>query len=415
MIFLQLFIFAFIIVAITYFDKKIWGTLFTPAIVLAWPFYFLLLTSYIYLKINFYYFELNYKVIPIWIISLFFFWLGSLFIKLVFVNVKINSTQIQTFNTGINITKDQIRLLLVFAYSLILLVGYKVYLLLAKFDNNLADEDFQKMLGSGFIGHSILFLTIITIFLIIYFEKKHYKIHQRFIIFSTLLLSILYGVKSWLIIPLVSSFLGRLLLQKTKLKLKHGLFALVPFFVFWLIYQISLGMNSTNNEFIFTHMRDYLLAGPIGFSEHLNQELAIGTVHEYAFTPVINIFRFIIGEKPLDPISNYFVTIPTGLSSNVKTFFGTIYIYGGHTFFITAFILGIIFYSYLLILSYSLNSKNAPFIATLYAFMLGLLFMGWFDCYVIHLSFYEVPFMATFLHWLLKIKIHNETPSISKL
>jgi len=411
-IILQLVIFAIIVVGITYIDGRLWGTYFTPIAILVWPFFILLLISLAYLKANFKQFDLNDILVPIWLIGLLFFWIGGLFVKLIFSKAKINSIHTLAFSNEINITKSKLRLLILLSYPIILGVGLKIYFLLTKFNFNLANQDFRKNLGSGLLAHSILFLTVITIFLIIYFEKTYYKKHQIIIIIFTLLFSIFYGVKSWIIIPLVSAFLGRLLIQKTKLKLKHGLIILIPLVVFWIIYQISLGWSSTNNEFIVRHMADYLLAGPIGFSEHLTQGLPIGTNPEYAFTPLINIFRFIIGEKPLNTISDYFVTIPTGFTPNVKTFFGTLYIYGGYTFIFTSFILGVIFYSYLLIHNYLSNSNFTPFITTLYSFMLGLLFMGWFDIYATQLSFYEVPIIALFLHFIFKLKIKFNEDSI---
>ena len=408
-IILQLVIFAFSIVGITYIDRKLWGTYFTPVAILVWPFFILLLISLAYLKANFKQFELNDKLVPIWLIGLLFFWMGGLFIKLISSKSKVNSIHTLAFSNEINITKSKLRLLILLSYPIILGVGLKVYSLLTKFNFNLANQDFRKNLGSGLLAHSILFLTVITIFLIIYFEKTYYKKHQLLIIIFTLLFSIFYGVKSWIIIPLISAFFGRLLIKKTKLKLKHGLIVLIPLVVFWIIYQISLGWSSTNNKFIIRHMADYLMAGPIGFSEHLTQGFPIGKIPEYPFNPINNIFRFIVGEPPINPISTYFVNIPTGFETNVKTFFGTLYIYGGYTYILSTFILGIVFYIYLFIYSYLQKTGIAPFITTLYAFMLGLLFMGWFDCYAILLTFYEVPLMAIGLHFLFKLKkLSNE-------
>jgi len=83
---LQLLIFTIIIAKITYVDLKLWGTYFTPTVVLVWPFFILLIISIIYLKANFKQFELNDKVIPIWLIGLFFFWMGGLLVKLIFSN-----------------------------------------------------------------------------------------------------------------------------------------------------------------------------------------------------------------------------------------------------------------------------------------------------------------------------------------
>jgi oligosaccharide repeat unit polymerase len=404
MIFLYFVVFISFAVLLTYLDKKLWGTMLTPVVVLVWPFITLLVIDFFYLKSSYGYFDLNPKVILIWFFGMLFFWVGGVLIKLSFINVKVNKLDLDIFNKEVNISKSKLRLLFLIAYPLIFLVVFKGYFLLSSYGFNLADDDFQQNLGSGLIAHSILLLTIISIFLIVFFNKKYSKTAQIFIIVATLIFSVFYGVKSWIIIPLVSSFLGRLLLQKTRINIRHLFVFIAPFFVFWLIYKISLGFESSNDEFIIEHMADYLLAGPIGFSEHLNQNLPIGSNPGYVFTPLINICHFLIGMNPLGVISSYFVNIPTGFETNVKSFFGTLYVYGGYSYVLTSFLFGAIFYAYLLLFCFSLKSRIAPFVTVLYVFMLGLLFMGWFETYVMHLTFYEVPFWAFVLYLLYKIK-----------
>ncbi|WP_348810465.1 DUF6337 family protein [Flavobacterium maritimum] len=404
MIFLFFISFITLVVLLTYLDKKLWGTIYTPAVVLVWPFLILLIIDSFYLNSNFTYFRLNQNVILIWFIGILAFWMGGLMVKLSFRSIRVNEVQLEFFGSNVVTSKSNLHLLFYISYPIIFICICKIYLISSSYGFNFGDDDFQSNLGKGFVAHSILLLTLISIFLIIFFNKSYYKVQQIFIIVITLIFSVLYGVKSWIIIPLVSSFIGRLLLQKTKLKIKHLFFLISPFFIFWLIYKISLGFESSNDEFIFQHMIDYLLSGPIAFSEHLNQNLPIGTEPGYAFTPLINIFRFLIGEDPLSPISNYYVTIATGFEPNVKTFFGTLYIYGGLSYVLTSFIFGIIFYCYLLFFSYSIKSQNAPLVTSLYVFMLGLLFMGWFEIYVIHLTFYEIPFWVFLLIFLFKLK-----------
>lgn len=409
MIFLIFISFITFVVLLTILDKKLWGTIYTPAVVLVWPFLILLIIDSFYLNSNFIYFRLNQNVILIWFAGILVFWIGGLLVKLSFKSIKVNKIQLEKFSSNnIVVTKRNLRLLFYILYPLIIACIFKVYFIASSYGFNFGDDDFQGNLGKGFVAHSILLLTLVSIFLIIFYNKNHYKFHQIIIIIVTLIFSVLYGVKSWIIIPLISAFMGRLLLKKTELKFKHLFFFITPFFIFWLIYKISLGFESSNDEFIFQHMIDYLLSGPIALSEHLNQNLPIGAEPGYAFTPLINIFRLLIGENLLNPISNYYVTIPTGFEPNVKTFFGTLYIYGGFSYLLTSFLLGIIFYSYLLLFCYSLKSKSAPLVTALYVFMLGLLFMGWFEVYVVHLSFYEVPFWVLFLHFLFKIKFYNE-------
>lgn len=404
MIFFYFVLFISLVTLLTYIDLKLWGTIYTPAVVLVWPFLILLIIDSLYLKLKFSYFILNENVILIWFIGILFFWTGGVLVKLAFKSVKINSLQLEDLGKNISLSKSKLKMLFYIAYPLIFICIYKIILFLSGYSFNFADEDFQTNLGKGFIAHAILLLTYISIVLIIFFNNKYYKLHQIIIITFTLIFSVIYGVKAWIVIPLISSFIGRLLLKKTKFKIKHFIFLTTPFFVFWLIYKISLGFESSNDEFIFQHMIDYLLSGPIALSEHLNQNFPVGTDSSYAFTPLINIFKVLLGETTVIPVSNYFVTIPTGFESNVKTFFGTLYIYGGVSYVLTSFLFGIIFYFYLFIFCYSLKHLSAPLITSLYVFMLGLLFMGWFDTYVMSLTFYEIPFWALLLNSLLKLK-----------
>lgn len=405
MIFFYFLFFIFSALLITYLDSKLWGTIYTPIVILVWPFIFLLIIDYLYLVSNFSYFVLNSKVFLIWFLGMLFFWGGGTLVKMFFLNIKVNKLDLEIFNKDANVSKSKLKLLFLIAYPLIFFVAIKVFFLLSSYGFNLADEDFQQSLGAGLIGHSILLLTIISIFLIIFFNKNFFVVKQVFIIICALIFSVFYGVKSWIIIPLVSSFLGRLLLNKSKLKIKYIFVLILPFFIFWFIYKISLGFDSSNDEFIIGHMADYLLAGPIGFSEHLNQNLPIGNNSGYAFSPLINIYDLIMGNKLENIVSNYYVTIPTGFEPNIKTFFGTLYVYGGYSYLLTSFLFGMIFYSYLLLFCFSLKSRIVPVVTTLYAFMLGLLFMGWFEPYVMNLTFYEVPFWAFILYLLYKIKI----------
>lgn len=404
-------VFLIIIAFIAFIDKKMWGTLYTPVNVLAFPFFIILSLSYVYLKKNFDHFELNPFVIPIWIGGIVFFWFGSLFWKLIIPSAKMNNAQIKE-QYEFSLKKSELLLLIKIALIIISIAGYKIYVLLENFGFNIANEEFQKKLGVGFIGHTILFLTILCILFLVFFQDFSYKFSLFVIIIITLSFSLLYGVKSWIIIPLISGFIGRLIIRKTKFKAKHVILFMIPLLIFWLIYQISLGFNSSNNQFIFNHMRDYILAGPIGFSEHLNQNFPIGTLPDYAFIPLENIANFLLGQKNISPISDYFVTIPTNFETNVKTFFGTLFIYGGYSYIFVSLIIGIIFYAHLLVLF--IFRKKEPLVLVNYCFMLGLLFMGWFEIYTVHLAFYEVPFLAFIINQILKYRLNENTYFIKR-
>ena len=90
MIFLLFLVFFSVLIGVTYLDWKLWGTIFTPTIVLAWPFIILLIIDSLYMELNYDGFKLNENVIIIWLIGLLCFWSGGVSIKLLFKKIRIN-------------------------------------------------------------------------------------------------------------------------------------------------------------------------------------------------------------------------------------------------------------------------------------------------------------------------------------
>lgn len=92
-------------------------------------------------------------------------------------------------------------------------------------------------------------------------------------------------------------------------------------------------------------------------------------------------------------ISDLWTQIGADASSNVKTFFGTVFIYGGYLGGIfTSFIWGIVaYFSFIMsVKGYWIFSANTCLIIT-------ALFFGWFDLYFNTFAYYEYFFYTVML------------------
>ncbi len=157
--------------------------------------------------------------------------------------------------------------------------------------------------------------------------------------------------------------------------------------VFMLSYIISLGTISV--DFIIYHFYTYVVAGILGLSEHLTKGLPVGTDFLQVVQPVRNIVSILSGEQAAPIVSEFWVAISYdhAKQSNVKTFFGDIYIYAG-------WLKGMLVIMFCGLLSYSMMiiailQKNLTCLV-FYLFILVSMLLGWFAFFFNGLFYYEV-------------------------
>ncbi len=392
--FLLLVVFIFEIIFFITIDRLLFGTYFTPTSVLAVPYLFVVLLAIIVGPklgfVNFYY-----PSLWVWIVGLVFFWLPSSVLAVLFLkktNIKNNPYQI---NNSIELDK----LILKISYFIIgiLIIGFIKSLRFGK----IGTDEFSGAYGSGISGHTMLISKLFFIYLIINFQKKHILP-----IIIILLLYLSYGAKSWILIPILAGIISRILLKKTmfsfKLMIKIVLFAV---FLFYISYRIVLGPQMPF-YFVYLHFFRYVFSGVLGFSEYFRQQKEIGFDPEMIIEPIINIYNKLTGAKIHETYSNILTYIGNDAKPNVKSFFGTIYIYAGIAWgCLFSFLKGLLSY---FLLIYTISTKNLIFLI-IYVAILTLLLFGWFDTFSSNLFFYEFPVFG-FLFYLLypgllKIKI----------
>ena len=88
----------------------------------------------------------------------------------------------------------------------------------------------------------------------------------------------------------------------------------------------------------------------------------------------------------------------TGISyTNVRTFFGTIYVYTNAIEFITyTLAISSVVYTWKVL---AVLFRNV-YIHIILFYYCGLLAMGWFEFYFFHLSFIEIPIFVLFYAWI---------------
>src|SRR5690606_30030269 len=219
-------------------------------------------------------------------------------------------------------------------------------------------EGVEEYLGSGIQGHLINILKFVSIlsFLSLFIKlSKLSKVKNVFIILVSVALSVMYGTKSGILILLISYYLAWSLFFNKKIKVIHILIGLVVgFLVFLLSYSLLFG-RLADFDFIFEHMVMYYVSGIASMNAYFITNGPIGIEPELIFRSYFNILNLITGnsENVKNVISDEWTYVGNGTSLNVKTFFGTIYLYGGLYIGIVAVIIFSLFVHYLFAISRS--------------------------------------------------------------
>ncbi len=383
-------------------DRKIWGTYFTPITFISIP-YILILTLAILIAPLIGFYEVFWASILVWCIGLFVFWLPGFIIGVFFIRRTNRLKDVfyidYPFIGNLKFIK-QVTFIIIFLVYYLLLISIKKY---GVTFSELETSPFYSSLSSHLI---VLLRYLLVIFIIIY--KKEDKM-LLFFIFSILLFSIFHESKSWMLIPVISGIVGRYLLGNLKLEISLKFFiyiVLAIFLVFYITYYFSTGRNLSFHEynaFLIKHIAKYAFAGIISFSEHLRQGAETGIDPSHIFRSFVNLTNFLTGEEIKDIPSNIWTSIePGGFTVNVKTFFGSIYIYSGTMLGILSILLfGSLHY---LLLSFVISFKSLM-IHAIYLLWTSMLLFGWFGIYVNNLSFIELPVYGTLLYFINNLRI----------
>jgi hypothetical protein len=364
------------------------------------------------------FYKLEPSVLLFWIIGLLLFWVPGLLLPVLIKNrikTNINLFAINSF--------DFSNILNLFVYITLPIVVLKFLkgLVLFRGSGSIGSDSFTTYFGSGVVGHVMTIYIIVFIYLFAFSElRRKLNIVTLLITFSSFFL---YQVKSWIFIPIISALICRIYLKRIKLSLKFYLYLIVvSLFIFVSVYVFSfrrdveltftsiLSFYAESTQFLFRHSLEYCFSGILGLSGHLNQKMPVGIDSSLLINNLENLYFFLFDRDEIKPaVTHFFVKIGPAEyeTSNVKTFFGTIYIFGGPFFgSVYVFMCGFILYLKLIVLRY----LNNPFFLILYSFLLSALFFGWFDFYYNVLTYIEIPVVLIILAILYDIFNRNHLP-----
>ncbi len=371
------------VVLLSAFDRKIYGTYYTPTIFLAIPYYLMLLTA---ICTNNYlgFYNIYFPSIYVWCIGLFLFWITGFIMS----TIILKKTIVEKYPFKFSISKNTEKIIL-FTSTITAIVsninvfrGYRIF-------GEFGGEDFEAYLGSGLTAHIAVFLRFLSVFSFIYISfsngKKLRALCHLFVIISALFFCMAYTTKSSLLITLLSGIIARLAIRNKKIKIKWIFPTIVlAFLVFFISYSLVFGYAAPF-DFIVHHTLYYFTAGISGLSYYIQHNLATGISLDMLFMPIVNLYNKLSGQPTQVVISQLWTPVGVDQSSNVKTFFGTIYIYGG----IWGGIFTTIIWSFLCHLLFILSRKKNIFFFIAYIIFLTSLLFGWFDLFFNMITFYE--------------------------
>lgn len=384
-------------------ERRMWGTLYTPVILMMLPYTGLLLLAIVSLEFvpNH---EFYYPSILVWSLGLLCFEIPSIVLAKFYGSSR-KIGEIPKKGLMIPIRYQIGRKYLYFNGFLCLLFILRFLQLRASGLPVGSDEFGEQFATNGLWGHLNLMLIALTISNILLLDRK--KKYNRYLLLFVIIgisVSFLNQVKGWVLIPVLGGVVLRL--KNHLLQLKFRLVALVCLtgtFFFFMSYYVLLVLTRDTQDtsfflpFFLQHFIFYLTSGILGFSEAcINHTFITGDLVSAVsnfFYPVKAVTEILTGGLPPQ---SHGVFLDTGFGeSNVRTFFGDMYMRGGIIggIFLSIFN-GTVCYSAL----WLSKVKHALFIDAMYGFISGILLMSWFSSYTHLFNTYEVPIICIILY-----------------
>ena len=393
---------------LTWVEYRAWKTLYTPLCALMLPYTFVLLVT-VCIAGNFGYVAFNYESLWVWIYGLPLFALPSYAFAAI-ISRKVENEKTPT--SDISLTSHLSPLTSKFPPVLLFICAIVVLMLFAKLYTTLSaglflfgtDEFADEFSGHGLWAH-IRTLLIPLIILMFYQVGKGCRWLWIPIVLM-LILQFVNMVKGTIVIPIFAALLMRLYTGKTRMGLRLILImvglAVILFFLIYMVIPI-MGNGSAADmklvQFVAEHIVHYFTSGTMGWSFDIDQNMPDRKDFEYIVAPVVNIVHAIKGEELVSVVNRYYWCTGTDVATltNVRTFFGTLFIYSDAWQFITyTLFLSTFIYAW----KVATILRPSVYLNIILFYYCGLLMMGWFEFYFFHLDAIEIPLITLFYGWL---------------
>ncbi len=398
------------IAVLAYFEYKMWRTMYTPLNLLMLPYAVMLMVTILSAGtmgiVEFYY-----PSILIWMLGFLIFAVPSYYFAIKF------RRYIPERNSVLVL--ENINMKALNTFSVIIVSAFILRFIYMVMTSSLlpgSDAFGYEYCGGGLWGHLHRALHALSIIYIYKFDKQHKW--YILLIAGMYFVTLIYGVKSWVLIPAMGGVCMRLYSGKLKLTLSLFLKVFVlAFLVFLLTYSFSLILGRADSaafgvvfEIICKNFVHYVISGIMGWSQDLQMGILETPNFDSLLTNVLNIYNAIVGNEYVNPINPHFIF--NGVNgSNVRAFFGTIYVNTtAIQFVLVVFVVSVIHYCVML---YATKTRSF-YLNIINFFYGGMLLMGWFEIYFYHLQFLEVPMWVFILSLLFperKSDLQTETKS----
>lgn len=414
---------------LSYIDKRLWKTYFTPLHFLMVP-YLLILLFTLCVAGRFGLESFYYPSLIPWIWGLPLFAAGDVLIY--FLNGAVNKRickkkVVDAVGTAYADEGKEAVAIMVLSVFFICLLGVR-FVYLALFQTDVAclpgSECFGRLLVNNKIfSHSSVILATLLIMNIYLFNgraAKKIKGVQIGVVLLSCVCLFFQQVQSWILLPVLAGLFARVIAGKTRLNLKLLLSVVAGggavFFLGYLAFyfsgdkmfsnETSLGHTLVKTTKLFIH---YLTSGTLGLSMDMQQGILENRESTYLFTPFLNMWNFISGNEYLSHQNPFYLN--TGFNyTNVRTFFGTLYVFSSPVLFSLFSIgMGALSYSIFVLWRYRADLLNT----CLYGWLCTILFIGWFNLYtqvysVWAISFWIVAIGVACRAWIRRSKLKKE-------
>lgn len=388
-----------------YLECKIWKTLYTPLNFVMLPYIIVLLITATLVSGKLEFVEFYYPSIFIWNVGLLIFFLPSIVIGSLMTHNGKSVIPQQHPNEQVSIV---IKFLLV-VVALLFVVRLRSSLG-SSVEGEVGTNDFSdEFSGGGVWGHLRILTLPLLMMSIYYVSKKRLWLWPIILVFLSV--SMLNQVVGWIVIPVLGAMAMRIYTGKTRLTFTLVILVLVgAFLIFFAAYALAIlvvqsrGVDDAFLDFIYMHFLHYLTSGVLGLSMDMQNAFPDAGSFETLWAPIINLFNALFGgEDMVSPVNPYYYNSGINLT-NVRTFFGTIYIYtDALQFFVYILLSSTLMY----LLKLATIKWSNIYVYVIYFFECGLLAMGWFEFYYFHLVVFELPVIVALL-WLTDWVLHKK-------
>lgn len=281
---------------------------------------------------------------------------------------------------------------------------------------SIGTTEFSRIFSSGIAGHSVVVGSAVLLLLLGTVQKDQPK--TIILILLLLIVSLLYSVRSWALIPIIGGAIYRILTGR--LKITAGMvisIVVVGFTVFsskyilgWLVSDSSLLLQEGNQLFLIRHFLAYIFAGILGGSEAIRIGFSSLTGANAAtmFSPIITVMNLFANNafgtvQIINP--NYLRTsYEFEELSNVFTLFGTAQFHLG--------LVGMLLYGLGLGLACGWIYRRAirtwrTIAMSVWSYIAACLFFSWFEMYFWHLNILEIPAILILISLLSRLKLKS--------